>query len=242
MTTPAGAGRRTRKPVVFLGPSLPVAEARKILDAEYRPPAGQGDLYRASLDRPPALALIDGIFKDAPTVRHREILWALGAGIPVFGAASMGALRAAELDAHGMIGIGVIFRWYRRFALLPDDAVAVTHMPAELGAQPLSDALVDIQRSLSRARRSGALDNRAAAAMLRACANLPFPERRLPAEAAPFRVPQKAADARALLTRLAALAEADTWPRPDCPEPPLVHAWLDDLHDSGLPLPQRGAP
>jgi len=94
------------------------------LQADFRPPAGQGDLLRAALEYPPAIALIDGIFKDAPTVRHREILWALSAGIPVFGAASMGALRAAELHPFGMRGVGLIFRWYRRYALLPDDAVA----------------------------------------------------------------------------------------------------------------------
>ena len=28
-----------------------------------------------------------------------------------------------------MIGVGLIFRWYRRFALLPDDAVAVLYGP-----------------------------------------------------------------------------------------------------------------
>ena len=121
-------------PVVFLGPSLPRPEARSILAADCRPPAGQGDVFRAALDGPPAIALMDGIFRDAPTVRHREILWALARGIPVFGASSMGALRAAELDRQGMIGTGLIYRWYRRYALLPDDAVAVTHGPRELGA------------------------------------------------------------------------------------------------------------
>lgn len=85
------------RPVVFLGPSLGLDEARTIVEADFRPPAGQGDIFRAGASAPPAIALIDGIFKDAPTVRHREILWALSQGIPVFGAASMGALRAAEL-------------------------------------------------------------------------------------------------------------------------------------------------
>lgn len=223
------------KPVVFLGPSLPRREAARLIDADFRPPAGQGDLFRAAQARPPAIALIDGIFKNAPTVRHREILWALAEGIPVFGAASMGALRAAELAPFGMRGVGLIYRWYRRFALLPDDAVAVTHAPAALGSAPLSDALVDIRRSLAAARRRGLLTKDEAETETRALTKRAFPDRRLPPMAEPARVSQKSADARALLTRLADHA-ATGWPTPSTQPPAIVHAWLDDLRDSGLSL------
>ena len=51
---------------------------------------------RAAL-RPRQSLIIDGSFQSQPAVRHKEILWALSRGIPVIGAASMGALRAAEL-------------------------------------------------------------------------------------------------------------------------------------------------
>ncbi len=224
------------RPIVFLGPSLPRAEARMLLDATYLPPAGQGDLMRAGAGRPVAIALIDGVFKDAPTVRHREILWLLSRGVPVYGAASMGALRAAELSGHGMIGVGLIYRWYRRYAMLPDDAVAVTHAPAALGAQPLSDALVDIRRSLSAARRRGLLSAEEAEVHLQAQTALPFPERRMPDAARGARIDQKAADAARLLRLMAHVQQTGTWPRPCHPAPALVHAWLDDLRDSGLSL------
>lgn len=223
--------------IVFLGPSLARTEAQAILRADYRAPAGQGDILRAYADKPAAIALIDGVFKDAPTVRHREILWALSRGIPVFGAASMGALRAAELSGHGMIGTGLIYRWYRRFPLLPDDAVAVTHSPVEVGARALSDALVDIRRSLSAAMRQNLLTRAAAEAELRRITALPFPERHLPTAARKTAVFQKAKDARALLHRLAAHESTGKWPDvTGCPAPPIVHAWLDDLRDSGLQL------
>jgi len=226
--------------VVFLGPSLARPEAQAILAADYRPPAGQGDIFRACAQRPSAIGLIDGVFKDAPTVRHREILWALSRGIPVFGAASMGALRAAELSRHGMTGVGLIYRWYRRFALLPDDAVAVTHSPAELGAQPLSDALIDIRRSLRAATRQNLVTRAAAEAELERITALPFADRRLPSMARPAAVPQKARDARQLLRRLAAHEAAADWPDVTaCTPPPVVHAWLDDLRDSGLSLGER---
>ena len=222
--------------IVFLGPSLARDEAETILPAEYRAPAGQGDIFRACAERPVAIALIDGIFKDAPTARHREILWALSQGIPVFGASSMGALRAAELSGQGMIGIGLIYRWYRLFALLPDDAVAVTHSPAELGSFPVSDALVDIRRSLSAARRLGLITSEIANAELARMTALPFADRQMPEAVGPAVVRQKAADARTLLCRLAGHGSRSDWPIPKVPQPAIVHAWLDDLRDSGLSL------
>ncbi len=234
------------RPIVFLGPSLATKDARALLDADYRPPVRQGDVMRAIEARPPAIAIIDGIFKDAPTVRHREILWALSEGVPVYGAASMGALRAAELDDSGMIGVGLIYRWYRRYPLLPDDAVALTHAPAALGHHALSDALVDIRRSLSAAVRAGEIDAATARRLADKAADLPFPDRRLTDLAASelpegprivSRVDQKARDAKALLRRLARHAEKSDWPRVAAARPPIVHAWLDDLRDSGLPAP-----
>ena len=95
-------------PVIFAGPTLwkdPVLQAE---DLAWRPPAGQGDVYRIAQKRPPAIGLIDGRFETCPAVWHKEILWALTQGIPVYGAASMGALRAAELYPFGMIGVGAI--------------------------------------------------------------------------------------------------------------------------------------
>jgi len=147
------------KPVVFLGPTLRAAEAASILDATYLPPAAQGDVVRA-VQRygPSCIVIIDGAFQSVPAVRHREILWALHKGIPVVGAASMGALRAAELDRHGMVGVGEIYRWYRRFAFAPDDWVAVLHEPVEFGSQPLTIAHVDLRKTVRKARRNGLID------------------------------------------------------------------------------------
>jgi hypothetical protein len=74
----------------------------------------------------------------------------LAAGIPVYGAASMGALRAAELAQFGMVGVGRIFEAYRDGVLEPfdepfedDDEVAVLHGPPELGHRAMSEALVN---------------------------------------------------------------------------------------------------
>lgn len=141
-----------RRPVVFLGPTLAAARAKALLDADYRPPAAKGDVYEAAKTRPPAIGIIDGYFQGRPAVWHKEILWALSQGIAVFGAASMGALRAAELAPFGMAGVGEIFERFAAGELRRDDEVAVEHGPAEIGYARLSVALVDIRATLARAR------------------------------------------------------------------------------------------
>ncbi len=97
--------------VVFLGPSLPLDVARTELDAVYRGPVAQGDVYRAVTAVEPleSIGIIDGQFDHVPAVWHKEILWAMDWGVHVYGSASMGALRAAELHAFGMEGVGEIF-------------------------------------------------------------------------------------------------------------------------------------
>ena len=67
-------------------------------DFAWHPPAAAGDLLRLLPDPPATLCLIDGYFDARPSVWHKEILLLIEAGVRVFGAASMGALRAAELD------------------------------------------------------------------------------------------------------------------------------------------------
>jgi hypothetical protein len=150
--------------IVFLGPSLPRAEAEAILDARYLPPARRGDIVAAvRAHRPETVALIDGYFEQVPSVWHKEILWALSQGIRVCGAASMGALRAAELAQFGMIGAGRVFEAYRTGRFAPfdeafedDDEVAVVHGPEDVGYLA-TEALVDIRATLAAAADAGVL-------------------------------------------------------------------------------------
>ena len=126
-----------------------------MLDADYLPPAGRGDVLRAALRRPRVIAVVDGVFDRAPAVWHKEILFALSEGIHVYGAASMGALRAAELDRFGMRGIGEVYRAYADGSLEDDDEVAVAHGDARDGFRPVSDAMVDVRATLEAAVAEG---------------------------------------------------------------------------------------
>jgi hypothetical protein len=142
---------------VFLGPTLPVADARAHLDATYLPPAEQGSVYRAAEERPFAILVVDGFFERVPAVWHKEILWAISKGIHVFGASSMGALRAAELAPYGMVGVGAIYEGFASGALEDDDEVAVAHGDGASGWRPSSEALVNVRATLERALAAGAI-------------------------------------------------------------------------------------
>jgi hypothetical protein len=161
---------------VFAGPSLARADAA-VPGLTYLPPAAEGDIYRATREGPRAIALIDGYFEAQPAVWHKEILWAMYQGIHVFGAASMGALRAAELWSFGMQGAGVIYRAYRRGVLIDDAEVAVLHGPAELNYPSVTEALVNVRANLSRAQAQGVLSREARRLVLQSAAAVYYKDR-----------------------------------------------------------------
>lgn len=142
--------------VVFLGSSLKLADAKAILDADYRPPAQRGDVIRAVEDGAKIIGLVDGFTHLVPAVTHKEILFALSQGVQVYGAASLGALRAAELAEYGMIGVGRIYENYRAGKMTSDE-VALCHGPKELGYCPVSDAMVNVRATIAAAVAAGLL-------------------------------------------------------------------------------------
>lgn len=144
---------------IFTGPTISAEEARQHIDALFLPPAAQGDVYRAALNKPVAIGVIDGYFDRVASVSHKEILWAMAQGVHVFGAASMGALRAAELSRFGMEGVGTIYEAYACGDLEADDEVAVAHASAEDGYRPSSEAMVNVRATLRAAERAGVLSS-----------------------------------------------------------------------------------
>jgi hypothetical protein len=166
----------------FAGPSLPAAEihaACASLPAEVYvfPPVQQGDLVRCFHDLPEILGIIDGCFHQVPAVQHKEILLALDNGVRVLGAASLGALRAAELDSFGMEGIGEIYRLYKEGAIDGDDDVALVHASQEDGFRPLTEALVNVRHHLELARNRGVITARTYAVLLASAKGLHYTER-----------------------------------------------------------------
>ena len=163
--------------VLFAGPTLygTVGPGRRVAgtDIVCLPPAQQGDIARAVLQGATVIGLVDGRYEDVAAPWHKEILFAIDQGVRMLGAASMGALRAAECAPFGMVPVGVVAERYMSGDLTDDADVAQIHGPFELGCPPLSEALVNIEATRKTALHAGAL-SAADARMLRSSARRIF--------------------------------------------------------------------
>ncbi len=162
--------------IVFVGPTLSVDDARKIVRADFRPPAKQGDVFRALADDPQAIVLIDGVFESAPSVWHHELLAAHAAGVHLFGGSSMGALRAAELPGV-VTPVGVIAANYVNGTWNDDSWVAVHHADAELSFKGLSVAHVNVWATLAHAVKRRVIPSHMARRVERASESIFYQER-----------------------------------------------------------------
>nr|WP_210276833.1 TfuA-like protein [Rhizobium sp. BK316] len=163
--------------VVFIGPSLPDAASHASGDIVLRPPAVQGDVLRAVEDGANVIGLVDGGFENTAPVWHKEILFALSLDVTVLGAASMGALRAAECQAFGMIGVGRIFNDYVSGTIVDDADVALLHEPMELGGNALTVPMVNVRSTLDEMERLQFFDKAFRLALEQTAANLFFKKR-----------------------------------------------------------------
>ena len=199
--------------VLFAGPTL-FGENVDLTGIVLRPPARQGDIHAAVEEGATSIGLVDGVFGFVASVWHKEILFALSEGVAVLGAASLGALRAAECHSFGMRPVGAIAAEYISGARRDDGDVCLAHAPAELDFMPLSEPLVDVEATLAAMVAHGAATGAEAAALLAAARRLYFGDRDverlcgeagLPGLAASYRrhrVAKKTLDARALISEL----------------------------------------
>jgi len=211
--------------VLFAGPSLWGASYDPY-GLVVRPPARQGDLHRAVLEGADAIGLVDGVFGFVPSVWHKEILFALKQGVRVLGAASLGALRAAECAPFGMEAIGPIARSYRDGHRIEDADVCLAHAPGELDFMPLSEPLVDVEATVVAMAGRGLATQSEARDLLAAAQSIYFADRTvdeivstagLPHLRAAYRearIGAKTADALLLIEHLRALP-AGRGPAPD---------------------------
>jgi hypothetical protein len=204
--------------LVFVGPTLAADEvSARLPGATVLPPVAVGEILTLARRGVAQIAIIDGYFERMAAVWHKEILIAIERGIVVWGAASMGALRAAELAPFGMHGVGAIYRGFARGALVADDEVAVAHLPAAYGYHQTSDALVNLRDGIARApmlsartraqlielARARFYRERSWDALVRDARDAGLPRRAIDGLAAWPKPDRKAADARLLLRRLA---------------------------------------
>ena len=236
---------------VFVGPTLPTEAVAEVLDATCLPPVAQGDVISLLRRDPDTIVIVDGYFERVPAVWHKEILLALHAGVRVVGAASMGALRAAELDVFGMEGVGEIYRSFADGRLEDDDEVAVRHATAEHGYRAMSEALVNIRATLGLAEAEGVIEAALREQLIGLARAMPYPERSYPGLWAAARDALVSEEALAAVARfaserridqkrldaLAALRHVLEVPRPAAPSfTPAYTYTVDRLLDTDLVL------
>ncbi|MEO7221020.1 MAG: TfuA-like protein [Devosia sp.] len=166
--------------MLFAGPSLHGAQFDPG-DLIVRGPTQMGDLERAVADGATVVGLIDGHYQQVGAVWHKEILFALSSGVAIYGAASMGALRAAECEPFGMIPIGSIARRYCSGELYDDADVALTNGPAELGFPPLTEAMVDVEATTAHLLAQHLVSPSGAKAIIATARNIFFADRTIEA-------------------------------------------------------------
>jgi hypothetical protein len=166
--------------LVFLGPSLPISEAKKILpDAYYLPPVRCGDVLHVLRLKPQVIGIIDGYFENTAAVWHKEILFAIEQGVRVFGSSSMGALRASELASFGMTVVGAIADDYLSAKITDDDEVAILHSPQQSDYYPLTDAMPNIRETLQLAYEHQVIDKLSYDSLLASAKSLFYQQRTL---------------------------------------------------------------
>ncbi|WP_410614232.1 TfuA-like protein [Amycolatopsis sp. lyj-109] len=162
---------------VFAGPSCPeplLLHHRP--DAVLHGPVEHGDLFSPDIGAGDTVVIVDGTYHHRLALRHKEILDALARGVQVLGAASIGALRAAELPGTGMTGIGQVYRWYRDGVFDGDDAVAVAH--AEAGSRAgVNVPLVNLYAAVLAAEDEGVIESSVAMGLMAAWEDVYYPTR-----------------------------------------------------------------
>jgi hypothetical protein len=163
------------KTIVFFGPSIAEQEVRRLAAVTHAPPIKRGDL--AAVEDHDVYVILDGEFGQNMSVSPKEILEVLERGKTVIGAASMGALRASELDRSGMIGVGWVYDYFRRCAIRRDADVALVYSPFDF--KPLTVPIVDLEYWMELAGAAGLIGNRERSLLLKVARNIFFADRTL---------------------------------------------------------------
>lgn len=150
--------------VVFLGPSLDSNEAARHLPARYLPPIRRGDLPTVIAGGARSIGIVDGEFGQSLAVSVMEVCSGLRQGVHIWGAASMGALRAAECQSMGMLGVGWIFQKYVEGSLRADDEVALLFDPWSHRATTIP--LVNVRWALQIAIEEGMIEGSSESALI----------------------------------------------------------------------------
>jgi hypothetical protein len=161
------------KTVIFAGPSISRGRLKETTNDYVVPPVRRGDLGRFSdYD---VFVIIDGEFGQSLAVSPKEILCLLDRGKVVIGSSSMGALRASELDAYGMIGVGWVYERFASARVRRDDDVALVYSPLDF--RPITIPMVDVEYWVTVLGKEACISGQEKRMILRTARRIFFAER-----------------------------------------------------------------
>jgi hypothetical protein len=123
------------------------------------------------------VVIIDGKFHQDLAVTPDEIMDAMRCGVKIYGASSMGALRASELYAFGMVGHGLVFEYIKRNGEFRDDFVAQVFEEGDENIHVISYAYVDFFFNIVALEGQGLISVRERAILLSLYASIFYAER-----------------------------------------------------------------
>jgi YcaO-like protein with predicted kinase domain len=166
---------------VYAGLSAQRSDVHSILPgALYAPPIKRDDILADIKSGVSSILILDGLFHQALSVSPSEIMDAIRRGIRVFGASSMGALRAAELEAYGMVGVGEIFEHIRDADAFRDDFLGQVFVDGWPQVQEASVTYVEFAINLKSLLRRRRISRKTCEYLCALYADLHYAERNLP--------------------------------------------------------------
>lgn len=162
------------RPIVFLGPSLARDAARTILEADFRPPLRTGDLdYFSASD---TILIVDGEFGSTTALSPAEVQRAADRGVTFLGAASTGAMLAAQLPDL-ISGLGWVYGAFLDGRIRSSDDIAILYRPDTLA--PLTFPAVTVLRWLETLLENDLIDENCAERIAGAVRAIPLSNRHL---------------------------------------------------------------
>ena len=235
---------------IFAGPTLSAQDALAVIPgALVHPPVAHGDLLTLDARPGDVVVIVDGYYHQRAPVRHKELLHLIARGVRVVGCASMGALRAAELAAVGMIGYGRVFEMYAGGEIDADDEVAIAHLVGN-SFEARNVPLVNVRFAAGCAVSAGAVSPAQGQAIVAAARSLHYTDRSWRAVSAvltesggpelvavltaflrqhPEAADLKRSDALRTLTDLPEILSAATVPVPDHWHNRHLYSWLPEF-------------
>lgn len=158
------------RPIVFGGPSIDLAMEKYGKHFDFRPPIKRGDLEVLEHNKRHSgcVLITDGVFGSTLSVSPVECLRLIKKGWLLLGSSSMGALRAADCNSAGMVGVGHVYMGYQLGYYKSDADVSVVYAGAQGGEITISYVHADyIGRILQRSQSLSSVNHRKFLSFLR---------------------------------------------------------------------------